>query len=177
MAKRIHYHRNGKRRQREYDKSAGTKAAILRAALGEFASHGIAGARVDRIARAAGVNNHALYYHFGNKEALFRLVLEQGYKSFRANHASRVFDGVDPEASVANIVSDVFDFVQSSPEHMAVAMEVNRQRGANLDAEGREHVRTAAAPLLLDLEAVVRLGKAKRRFAPATDAQQLYLTI
>jgi hypothetical protein len=71
----------------------------------------------------------------------------------------------------------VFDFVQTSPEHMAVAMEVNRHRGANLDAEGGRHVRAAAAPLLSDLEAVVRLGKAQKRFAPGTNAQQLYFTI
>ena len=177
MPKRVHYHRNGKKRQREYDKSSRTKAAILRAALREFARHGIAGARVDRIARAAGVNNHALYYHYGNKQALFRLVLEHGYKAFRANHASRVFDGMDPEAGVANIVSDVFDFVQGSPEHMAVATEVNRHRGANLNAEGRRQVRAAAAPLLLDLEAVVRLGKEQKRFSATTNAQHLYFTI
>ena len=154
-----------------------TKRRIFDAAVAEFARHGIAGARIDRIARAAGVNNHALYYHFGNKQALFRLVLEHGYKAFRANHASRVFDGMDPEAGVANIVSDVFDFVQGSPEHMAVATEVNRHRGANLNAEGRRQVRAAAAPLLLDLEAVVRLGKEQKRFTATTNAQHLYFTI
>jgi TetR/AcrR family transcriptional regulator len=171
------YHRNGKQRQREYDKSARTKAAILRAAMREFSTYGIAGARVDRIAKAAGVNNHALYYHFGNKDALFRVVLEQGYDAYRANRQPLALEAMDPEEGVAKIVSDVFEFVQRSPEHMAIALEVNRRRGANLNAEGRKRVRIAAAPLLADLELVVREGKARKRFDPATDAEHLYFTI
>lgn len=177
MSKR-HLLSNGKQRQREYDKSARTKAAILQAAVREFGTHGLAGARIDRIAKSAGVNNHALYYHFGDKEALFRLVLEHGYESFSANRQPRALEGrADPELGVAKIVSDVFDFVQRSPEHMAMAHEVNRHRGANLDAEGRKRVRAAAAPLLADLELVVREGKARRRFSRDTNAEHLYFTI
>lgn len=172
-----HYHRNGKPRQREYHRSLRTKEAILRAATREFSTHGIAGARVDRIARAAGVNNHALYYHFGNKEALFSIVLQRGYESFSANRKLRDRGSMGPEQRVAKIVSHVFDFVQSSPEHMAIAMEVNRRRGANLDAEGRRQVRAAAAPLLTDLAEVVREGKLRKRFAAGTNAEQLYFTI
>lgn len=177
MAGATRYHRNGKPRQREYDKSARTKAAIVAAATHEFARHGIAGARVDRIARAAGVNNHALYYHFGNKDALFRLVLENGYDSFRANRQPLAHGDVDPRAAIEKVVGDVFDFVRRSPEHMAIAGEVNRNRGANLDASGRRRVRRAARPLLADVEAVVRAGKAKGVFARETDPEQLYLTI
>lgn len=178
MRRTTRYLSNGKPRQREYDKSARTKAAIVAAAMHEFASHGIAGARVDRIARAAGVNNHALYYHFGNKDALFRMVLEAGYDSYRANREGlERKDMIDPRRAMTKIVSDVFDFVQRSPEHMAIAMEVNRGRGANLDAEGRSRVRLAARPLLADVESVVRAGKAQRMFSRATNAEQLYLTI
>jgi TetR/AcrR family transcriptional regulator len=177
MRKPRHRNSNGKEREREYDKSARTKAAILSAAVREFSSYGLAGARVDRIAKAARVNNHALYYHFGNKDALFRVVLEQGYESFRANQQPRALDGMDPEEGVAKIVSDVFEFVQRSPEHMAMTIEVNRHRGVNLDAEGRKRVSTAAAPLLSDLELVVREGKARKRFARGTNAEHLYFTI
>jgi TetR/AcrR family transcriptional regulator len=170
------YLSNGKPRQREYDKSSRTKAAIAAAAMHEFAVHGVAGARVDRIARAAGVNNHALYYHFGNKEALFRLVFEAGYDSYRTSRQP-VGKDLDPREAMVKIVSDVFDFVQRSPEHMAIAMEVNRSRGSNLDAEGRSRVRAAARPLLADVESVVSAGKAAGFFSRETSAEQLYLTI
>ena len=48
-----------------------TRRRIVAAATAEFAEHGIAGARVDRIAHAAVTNKAQLYSYFGNKDALF----------------------------------------------------------------------------------------------------------
>lgn len=48
-----------------------TRAALLAAATSEFAAHGIAGARVDRIGAVAGVNKALIYVHYGSKEGLF----------------------------------------------------------------------------------------------------------
>ena len=53
-----------------------TKAKLLEAALTEFAAHGIAGARVDRIAAEAGCNKAMIYAYFGSKEGLFDEVLK-----------------------------------------------------------------------------------------------------
>ena len=50
---------------------------ILAAAFKEFAMHGFAGARVDEIARRAGINKRMLYHYFGDKEALFREILRR----------------------------------------------------------------------------------------------------
>ncbi len=49
---------------------------ILDAALGEFSAHGLAGARMDQIASAAGVNKALLYYYFQSKEQLYIAALE-----------------------------------------------------------------------------------------------------
>src|ERR1700730_12605204 len=54
-----------------------TKAAIVAAALEEFAGLGLAGARIDEIARAARVNKALLYYYFESKEHLYEGVVEQ----------------------------------------------------------------------------------------------------
>ncbi len=54
-----------------------TKAAIVAAALEEFAQLGLAGARMDEIARAARVNKALLYYYFESKEHLYQGVVEQ----------------------------------------------------------------------------------------------------
>ena len=53
-----------------------TRAAILEAAEGIFAEVGLAGARIDAIAGAAGINKAMLYYYFKSKEGLYRAVLE-----------------------------------------------------------------------------------------------------
>ncbi len=55
--------------------SEATRQRILEAAVVEFAEHGIAGARVDRIATAAESNKQLIYQYFENKEGLFRTVL------------------------------------------------------------------------------------------------------
>src|SRR5579863_1441723 len=58
------------------DRSSETRARILEAALREFSSLGMAGARMDQIAAAAGVNKALLYYHFDSKENLYAAALE-----------------------------------------------------------------------------------------------------
>lgn len=54
-----------------------SKSRLLEAARAEFSAKGIAGARVDAIARRAGVNKQLVYYHFGSKDELFRELLRQ----------------------------------------------------------------------------------------------------
>lgn len=52
-----------------------TKRRILVAARAEFAQFGLAGARVDRIAKTGRVNKRSIYVHFGPKDQLFDLVV------------------------------------------------------------------------------------------------------
>ncbi|WP_432162219.1 TetR family transcriptional regulator [Streptomyces tendae] len=54
-----------------------TKARIFEAAVAEFARHGIAGARIDRIAAEAKANKQLIYAYYGNKGELFASVLEK----------------------------------------------------------------------------------------------------
>lgn len=51
-----------------------SKAALVDAALEEFAAKGFAGARVRDIADRAGVSKDLIAYHFGGKEGLYRAV-------------------------------------------------------------------------------------------------------
>ncbi|MEY8566984.1 TetR family transcriptional regulator [Corynebacterium sp.] len=55
--------------------AAETKRRILEAARSEFAEHGLAGARVDRIAEAGNVNKRSIYVHFGPKDTLFDIIV------------------------------------------------------------------------------------------------------
>jgi TetR/AcrR family transcriptional regulator len=58
------------------DRSAETRSRILEASLTEFAANGLAGARTETIATAAGVNKALLYYYFESKEKLYAATLE-----------------------------------------------------------------------------------------------------
>ena len=58
------------------ERSAETRSRILDAALREFSAHGLAGARTEQIAAAAGVNKALIYYYFESKEKLYLAALE-----------------------------------------------------------------------------------------------------
>ncbi|MEU4339275.1 TetR family transcriptional regulator [Micromonospora lupini] len=65
------------RRENRPRDSQATRELLLRAATEEFAEHGLAGARIDRIAERAGANKRLLYVYFGDKERVFDIVLER----------------------------------------------------------------------------------------------------
>jgi TetR/AcrR family transcriptional regulator len=54
--------------------TASRKEAILEAARGEFADHGYSGARIERIAAAAGANKQLIFHYFGSKDGLYAAV-------------------------------------------------------------------------------------------------------
>ncbi|HUB52038.1 MAG TPA: TetR family transcriptional regulator, partial [Terracidiphilus sp.] len=58
------------------DRADQSRARILEAAIAEFSENGLAGARTEQIAEAAGVNKALLYYYFEGKEALYAAAIE-----------------------------------------------------------------------------------------------------
>ena len=66
---------------------------ILDAAMREFAKHGFAGARVERIVSRADVSPRSLYYHFGSKRGLYDAVRER----LRSQHFDDFVRGVTDE--------------------------------------------------------------------------------
>jgi AcrR family transcriptional regulator len=91
-----------------------TKRRILDAATAEFAEHGIAGARVDRIATAAGANKSLIYAYFGNKDGLFDAVFDAAVTS----HIDQVPIDVDDLPAYA---TRLYDHRLAHPELMRLA--------------------------------------------------------
>ena len=89
----------------------GTRDRIFEAATAEFAAHGIAGARVDRIAANARANKMLIYHHFGKKEALFSAVV--GW------HLQRMYEAVlvTPD-DLPGYAVRLFDFAVAHPNLM-----------------------------------------------------------
>jgi len=70
---------------------------ILATALKEFASCGFAGARVDRIAREAGVNKAMIFYYFSSKPELYRTVVRNALLDFIPKVQEAVLRSQTPE--------------------------------------------------------------------------------
>ncbi len=59
------------------DRSRNSRQLLANAARAEFAEHGFAGARTDRIVQRAGVNKQLLFYYFGSKAGLYEAVMRR----------------------------------------------------------------------------------------------------
>jgi TetR/AcrR family transcriptional regulator len=92
-----------------------SRAAILKAAVREFAEEGVAGARTDAIARSAGVNKALLYYYFKDKEAIYRAVLDQVFGGVRAAIHKALSQTLPPREKLASYVCAHFDYIASNP--------------------------------------------------------------
>lgn len=68
----------------------GTKERILTAAAAEFASKGFDGARVDDIAKRAGVNKALIYYYYKSKEELLEILFRSISEEIISSEAMRV---------------------------------------------------------------------------------------
>ncbi|AYN40513.1 TetR/AcrR family transcriptional regulator [Streptomyces dangxiongensis] len=115
-----------------------TRTRIFDAALAEFARHGIAGARIDRIAERAKANKQLIYAYFGNKAELFTRVLERSMLDLA------VAVPVDPD-DIEGWVDRVIDYHAAHPEVLRLLFWEGLEYGADTelpDENGRqEHYR------------------------------------
>jgi TetR/AcrR family transcriptional regulator len=113
-----------------------TRAAILKAALHEFASEGVAGARTDEIARTAGVNKALLYYYFRDKESLYGAVIDDVFQNMRSRLLSVLNSELPPREKLITFVGTHFDYIASAPEYPRLVqqemMRSGRQKSPHL---------------------------------------------
>ena len=98
----------------------GMRLRILAAAKQEFANHGLAGARVDRIAAKADANKRMLYYHVGNKEDLYLAVLEGAYVKIRAEERELDLEHLAPSEAIRRLIEVSWSYFLRNPEFLAV---------------------------------------------------------
>jgi TetR/AcrR family transcriptional regulator len=94
---------------------APTREALLAAATEAFAAHGFDGARVDRIAAAAGVNKAMISYHFGGKAGLHRAILEASLGALAARLAHLRRERLPADARLRAFVEAFVETVESQP--------------------------------------------------------------
>ncbi len=88
--------RTAGRRPRAGQPDGDTRAAILAAARTIFARHGLDGTSVRQVSEAANVNNAMIYYHFKDKEDLYRSVLSDSFSALTALWEDPIFKSAAP---------------------------------------------------------------------------------
>lgn len=99
---------------------------IAAAAKQEFAKRGFAGARVERIARVAGVNKQLLFYYFHSKRGLFGAVLGRGAAELEQALAGLPAAGAGPLDRIRAALAAQFDFFARHPDLVALLTQAGR---------------------------------------------------
>ena len=153
----------------------GMRLRILEAAKQEFAAHGLAGARVDRIAANAGANKRMLYYHVGNKEDLYLTVLEGAYEKIRVEERGLDLEHLDPTEAIRTLIDFTWNYFLRNPEFLALLNTENLARARHLKRSTK--VKSMHSPFVEMISAVVRRGVDSGDFLVEVDPVQLYISI
>jgi|tagenome__1003787_1003787.scaffolds.fasta_scaffold20916262_2 TetR/AcrR family transcriptional regulator len=152
-------HRRSADPRRRHDPER-TRQSIMDAANEEFGEHGFKGARVERIAAAAGVNHSLITYHFGGKKGLYDALTERWI-----TRGATMMGGAEPFAEI------VRDYVRW--EHDDKVPIIRTLVRAELD--GKPPPPDAWANRLLDVVAETRKRQAKGEIRADLDAGALTL--
>ncbi|MBS0426906.1 MAG: TetR family transcriptional regulator [Proteobacteria bacterium] len=159
-------------RLRDADRS---QAAILLAARDEFANHGLAGARVDRIAERADVNKRLIYYYFGSKDDLFLAVLERTYADIREAEQRLHLDEVEPVEAIRQLISFTWHYYLEHPEFITLLNSENLHKAVHLKRSDR--IQEMNSPLVQLLDGILERGRREHLFHAGIDPIQLYISI
>ena len=153
-------------------KSSIAQERILDASSAVFAEEGFAGARVDAIAQRAGVNKAMLYYHVGDKRALYGEVLKRNFGRIEM----ALEEGLSSDGSAAERLRSVITIVESAiaanPDHARIVLREFASGSSNLPAE----ILHRMLGLLTVVKDILAEGSRTGEFRP-TDPVMTHLTL
>jgi AcrR family transcriptional regulator len=92
-----------------------TSRRIKHAATEVFAEAGFAGARVDEIARRAGVNKAMIYYHIGDKKALYAEVMHDVFRDTADRMARNIQESKTAEDKLKRFIHNLAATMDQHP--------------------------------------------------------------
>jgi AcrR family transcriptional regulator len=135
-----------------------TKNSILDAAEKEFAVGGLLGARTEAIAAKTGVTKCMIFYYFGNKEGLYKAVLERGLSDFVRSLQGIDIHSVSPQNALRNLTEAILNTVETHANlHRILIYE-------NIQNEGKFYGQIAFASVYGPIVEVLKRGIAAGEF-------------
>jgi AcrR family transcriptional regulator len=115
-----------------------TRERFMLAAIDEFSDHGLAGARIDRIADRAGANKRLIYAYFGSKDDLFEAALARALGSLTEAV------GFDAE-NLPGYAAALYDHLIKEPKVLRLTTWRNLERAGAAEREMSSYARKIAA--------------------------------
>ncbi|KOF15295.1 TetR family transcriptional regulator [Ensifer adhaerens] len=152
-----------------------TKEDILIVATDEFATHGLAGARVDAIAEKTRTSKRMIYYYFESKEGLYLSVLERSYRKIRTLEADLQLSSLAPEEALRTLISTTFDHDQANPEFVRLVSIENIHHAAHMMRS--EAIRDLNVSVIETIAGILERGVAEGVFQRRADPIDVHMLI
>ena len=152
-----------------------SRANILQAARTEFARSGLGSARVDQIAKMAGINKRMLYHYFGNKDDLFCAVLEANYAHKRDSEKALELEQEEPVEAIRKLIALTWDYYLQYPEFLTLLNSANLHQAKHLKKS--TEIRKMHTPFVSMIKGVLDKGVSQKIFKKNVDPAQLYISI
>jgi AcrR family transcriptional regulator len=120
---------------RNRERNQETTGRIIEAALAVFSEAGFSGARMDEIARRAMVNKATLYYHIGDRKALYTATLHHVIGHTAQDIAASVQKVHPPEQKLRAYVRGFAQAIERNPQMAPIMMRELASRGENFPSE------------------------------------------
>lgn len=150
-------------------------AGILKAAREEFVECGLAGARVDTIAKRAGVNKRLLYHYIGNKEAIYGRVMLEAYREIRAGEEKLHLAALPPRQAMAKLVGFTFDHFRANPWFIRLLATENMLRAKHVSKI--RDLRALHSPIIRQIREILSRGQEAGMFRKGINPLELYVSI
>jgi TetR/AcrR family transcriptional regulator len=162
-----------KQRDRKTRNADLAQETILDVARKNFVARGLAGARMDEIARDSGYSKAMLYHYFGSKNALYVAVLEQTYRRDITPRRFVDVSAVGPISALEQFVREGAESIRKDPSILHLLSIENIHRAEYLcksSLPGKTY-----AKLKNHLKDIVDQGERNGVFRSGIDVTQLYL--
>lgn len=106
---------------------------ILKAAMEVFSESGYSGARVDEIARRAGVNKAMIYYRIGDKKTLYTLVIRSLFGDIASAIQENISENADSEEKLKLYIRGLARTIVEQPYLPGIMMRELASGGSNIN--------------------------------------------
>lgn len=149
-----------------------TEALIKQAAKKVFLQKGLAGARLQEIADAAGIGRTALHYYFRSKEKLFNVVFTEAFSEMHKRMEALEHSNLPIRDMMKGFVRNYFETAVQEPEvDIFLINEFNHNPEVMAKIFMKDDSSKKSSKFIKDI------GKAVERGELKGDAQQIFLTL
>lgn len=154
--------------------SSKTKEELLIASENEFAEKGLYGARIDNIATVAGVNKRMIYEYFGNKEELYKTVLNRAYHRLLEREVNVLSEKTSAKEAIYKTIHMYFEFLAQNETFVQLVLRENLNHAKYLKELSLQDIKEPTIELLQE---IIKDGKESGIFRQDLDADQVILSI